>query len=32
LRGLGYNEGGNLVVERFSADGRSDRFAASPKW
>jgi putative ABC transport system substrate-binding protein len=28
LRGLGYTEGGNLVVERFSADGRSDRFAS----
>ncbi len=28
LRGLGDTEGGNLVVERFSAGGRSDRFAA----
>jgi putative ABC transport system substrate-binding protein len=25
---LGYSEGGNLVVERYSAEGRSDRFAA----
>jgi len=28
LRGLGYAEGRNLVVERFSAEGRDDRFAA----
>jgi putative ABC transport system substrate-binding protein len=28
LEKLGYSEGGNLVVERFSAEGRSDRFAA----
>jgi putative tryptophan/tyrosine transport system substrate-binding protein len=28
LRGLGYAEGGNLVVERYSAEGRFDRFAA----
>jgi putative ABC transport system substrate-binding protein len=28
LRGLGDVEGDNLVVERFSAEGRSDRFAA----
>jgi putative ABC transport system substrate-binding protein len=28
LRGLGDAEGGNLVVERYSAEGRSDRFAA----
>jgi putative ABC transport system substrate-binding protein len=28
LRGLGYAEGGNLVVERYSAAGRFDRFAA----
>jgi putative ABC transport system substrate-binding protein len=28
LRGLGDVEGSNLVVERFSAEGRSDRFAA----
>src|SRR5450759_1681211 len=28
LRGLGYAEGDNLVVERYSAEGRSDRFAA----
>lgn len=27
LRGLGYVEGRDLVVERFSADGRVDRFA-----
>jgi putative ABC transport system substrate-binding protein len=27
LRGLGDVEGNNLVVERFSAEGRSDRFA-----
>jgi putative ABC transport system substrate-binding protein len=27
LRGLGYTEGGNLVIERYSAEGRSDRFA-----
>ena len=25
---LGYSEGGNLVVERYSAEGRSDRFDA----
>jgi putative ABC transport system substrate-binding protein len=25
---LGHGEGGNLVVERYSAEGRSDRFAA----
>jgi len=25
---LGHSEGGNLVVERYSAEGRSDRFAA----
>jgi putative ABC transport system substrate-binding protein len=28
LRGLGDAEGGNLVVERYSAEGRYDRFAA----
>jgi ABC-type uncharacterized transport system substrate-binding protein len=28
LRGLGYVEGTNLVVERFSADGHSERFVA----
>jgi len=28
LRGLGDAEGGNLVVDRYSAEGRSDRFAA----
>jgi putative ABC transport system substrate-binding protein len=28
LRGLGDVEGGNLVIERFSAEGRPDRFAA----
>ncbi len=28
LRGLGDVEGSNLVVERFSAEGRSERFAA----
>ena len=28
LRGLGRSEGGNLVVERHSAEGHSDRFAA----
>jgi putative ABC transport system substrate-binding protein len=28
LRGLGDAEGDNLVVERYSAEGRSDRFAA----
>jgi putative ABC transport system substrate-binding protein len=28
LRKLGEAEGGNLVVERYSAEGRSDRFAA----
>ena len=28
LRGLGETEGGNLVVERYSAEGRADRFAA----
>jgi putative tryptophan/tyrosine transport system substrate-binding protein len=28
LRGLGHTEGVNLVVERYSAEGRSDRFAA----
>jgi len=28
LNRLGYREGGNLVVERYSAEGRSDRFAA----
>src|SRR5882724_1878127 len=27
LRGLGDVEGGNLVVERYSAEGRSERFA-----
>src|SRR5260370_41061776 len=27
LRGLGETEGGNLVVERYSAEGRADRFA-----
>ncbi len=26
LRGLGYTEGGNLVVERYSAEGSSERF------
>jgi hypothetical protein len=25
LRGLGYTEGGNLVVERYSAEGSSER-------
>jgi putative ABC transport system substrate-binding protein len=28
LRGLGYVEGRNLIVERFSAEGNPDRFAA----
>jgi putative ABC transport system substrate-binding protein len=28
LRGLGDSEGGNLVVERFSAEGRTERFAS----
>jgi putative tryptophan/tyrosine transport system substrate-binding protein len=28
LRGLGDVEGGNLVIERYSAGGRSDRFAS----
>ena len=28
LRGLGDAEGGNLVVERYSAEGRSDRYGA----
>jgi len=28
LRGLGDTEGDNLVVERYSAEGRSDRYAA----
>jgi putative ABC transport system substrate-binding protein len=28
LRGLGDTEGGNLVVERYSAEGRSERFAS----
>ncbi len=28
LRGLGRTEGVNLVVERYSAEGRSERFAA----
>jgi putative ABC transport system substrate-binding protein len=28
LRRLGHVEGGNLVVERYSAEGRSDRYAA----
>jgi putative tryptophan/tyrosine transport system substrate-binding protein len=28
LRGLGDTEGGNLVVERYSAGGRSERFAS----
>ncbi len=28
LRGLGDTEGSNLVIERFSAEGRADRFAA----
>jgi putative tryptophan/tyrosine transport system substrate-binding protein len=28
LRGLGHMEGANLVVERYSAEGGSDRFAA----
>lgn len=28
LRGLGHAEGGDLVVERYSAEGRYDRFAA----
>jgi putative ABC transport system substrate-binding protein len=28
LRGLGETEGSNLVVERYSAEGRADRFAA----
>jgi putative ABC transport system substrate-binding protein len=28
LRGLGDSDGGNLVVERFSAEGRTERFAS----
>jgi putative ABC transport system substrate-binding protein len=28
LRGLGDSEGGNLAVERYSAEGRSERFAS----
>ena len=28
LRGLGYAEGGNIVVERYSAEGRSQHFAS----
>src|ERR1700692_2311181 len=28
LRGLGDIEGGNLVIERYSAEGRSERFAS----
>ncbi len=28
LRGLGHSEGGNLVIERYSAEGRSERFAS----
>src|SRR5476649_3076427 len=28
LERLGHNEGGNPIVERYSAEGRSDRFAA----
>jgi len=33
LRGLGRTEGVNLVVERYSAEGRSERFAALlPRW
>src|SRR5438270_6589638 len=28
LERLGYREGGNLVVERYSAEGQFDRFAA----
>jgi putative ABC transport system substrate-binding protein len=28
LRGLGHTEGSNLVVERYSAEGRSERFAS----
>jgi putative ABC transport system substrate-binding protein len=28
LRGLGHTEGGNLVVERYSAEGRFERFAS----
>jgi putative tryptophan/tyrosine transport system substrate-binding protein len=28
LQSLGYSEGSNLLVERYSAEGRSDRFAA----
>ncbi len=28
LRGLGHSEGDNLVIERHSAEGRSERFAA----
>src|ERR1700692_129092 len=28
LRGLGRTEGGNLVVERYSAEGRTERFAS----
>src|SRR4051812_5939566 len=28
LERLGHREGGNLVVERYSAEGHSDRFAA----
>ena len=27
LRGLGYVEGQNLIVERFSGEGRRDRYA-----
>ena len=33
LERLGHSEGGNLVVERYSAEGHSDRFAALPlRW
>jgi putative ABC transport system substrate-binding protein len=28
LRGLGYAEGSNIVVERYSAEGRSQHFAS----
>src|SRR5438046_14428 len=30
LRGLGYAEPANLIVERYSAEGRPERFAALP--
>src|SRR5947207_4445936 len=28
LRGLGYAEGGNIVIERYSAEGRSQHFTS----